>query len=186
MFFSTQDGVGKTFLAHKVANKLRTYGEKVLQLNYKSDESDSDYDDDYNLSYTYKINDNFVEVKDLQELMQSNVLRRENYNYDYILLELPSIMYHSYPMALMHDVDVSLLVIKASSQWEKADVAAVENLTDLLKEPPMTILNEADEFAIDEIISGMKIQRNKKTWKRVKHVITYPSRIRIQVKDNQA
>lgn len=186
LFFSTQDGVGKTFLAHKVANKLRTYGEKVLQLNYKSDDSDSDFDEDYNLSYTYKINDNFVEVKDLQELMQSNVLRRENYNYDYILLELPSIMYHSYPMALMQDVDVSLLVIKASSQWEKADVAAVENLTDLLKEPPMTILNEADEFAIDEIISGMKIQRNKKTWKRVKHVITYPSRIRIQVKDNQA
>ncbi len=186
LFFSTQDGVGKTFIAHKVANKLRTYGEKVLQLNYKSDESDSDYDEDYNLSYTYKINDNFVEVKDLQELMQSNVLRRENYNYDYILLELPSIMYHSYPMTLMQNVDVSLLVIKASSQWEKADVLAVESLTDVLREPPLTILNEADEFAIDEIISGMKIQRNKKTWKRVKHVITYPSRIRIQVKDNQA
>jgi polysaccharide biosynthesis transport protein len=186
LFFSTQDGVGKTFIAHKVANKLRTYGEKVLQLNYKSDESDSDYDEDYNLSYTYKINDNFVEVKDLQELMQGNVLRRENYNYDYILLELPSIMYHSYPMELMQNVDVSLLVIKASSQWEKADVSAVESLTDLLRQPPLTILNEADEFAIDEIISGMKIQRNKKTWKRVKHVITYPSRIRIQVKDNQA
>lgn len=119
LFFSTQDGVGKTFLAHKVANKLRTYGEKVLQLNYKSDEVDSDIDDDYNLSYTYKINDNFVEVKDLQELMQGNVLRRENYNYDYILLELPSIMYHSYPMDLMQNVDVSLLLIKASSQWEK-------------------------------------------------------------------
>jgi polysaccharide biosynthesis transport protein len=186
LFFSTQDGVGKTFIAHKVANKLRTYGEKVLQLNYKSDESDSDYDEDYNLSYTYKINDNFVEVKDLQELMQGNVLRRENYNYDYILLELPSIMYHSYPMELMQNVDVSLLVIKASSQWEKADVSAVESLTDLLRQPPLTILNEADEFAIDEIISGMNIQRNKKTWKRVKHVITYPSRIRIQVKDNQA
>lgn len=186
LFFSTQDGVGKTFLAHKVANKLRTYGEKVLQLNYKSDEADSNYDDDYNLSYTYKINDNFVEVKDLQELMQGNVLRRENYNYDYILLELPSIMYHSYPMALMQNVDISLLVIKASSQWEKADASAVESLNDLLKEPPLAILNEADEFAIDEIISGMKIQRNKKTWKRVKHVITFPSRIRIQVKDNQA
>ncbi len=186
LFFSTQDGVGKTFLAHKIANKLRTYGEKVLQLNYKSHEANSDYDDDYNLSYTYKINDNFVEVKDLQELMQGNVLRRENYNYDYILLELPSIMYHSYPMALMQNVDVSLLVIKASSQWDKADALAVESLNDLLKEPPLTILNEADEFAIDEIISGMKIQRNKKTWKRVKHVITYPSRIRIQVKDNQA
>jgi polysaccharide biosynthesis transport protein len=186
LFFSTQDGVGKTFLAHKIANKLRTYGEKVLQLNYKSHEANSDYDDDYNLSYSYKINDNFVEVKDLQELMQGNVLRRENYNYDYILLELPSIMYHSYPMALMQNVDVSLLVIKASSQWDKADALAVESLNDLLKEPPLTILNEADEFAIDEIISGMKIQRNKKTWKRVKHVITYPSRIRIQVKDNQA
>lgn len=68
----------------------------------------------------------------------------------------------------------------------KADASAVESLTDVLREPPLAILNEADEFAIDEIVSGMKIQRNKRTWKRVKHVITYPSRIRIQVKDNQA
>ncbi len=184
LFFSTQDQVGKTFLAHKIANKLRTYGEKVLQLNYNADETVEG--DDYNLSYNYEMGEDFVEVDNLQQLMQSNVLRRENYNYDYILLEIPSIMYHSYPLKLMQDVDVSLLVLKASSNWEKADAASVDMLSGVLRDPPMVILNEADSYAIDEIISGMKIQRKRKTWKKVKHIITYPGRIRVQVKDNQA
>ncbi|MFZ4462317.1 MAG: LysM peptidoglycan-binding domain-containing protein [Bacteroidales bacterium] len=183
LMFSTQDGVGKSFVISRIANKLRTYGEKVLVLNYR-EEIDIDYSDN-NLTINYEINDNFAEIKSLKELINSNVLRRENYSYDYIFIEIPSVIFHRYPIELMHQVDASILVVKASSHWNKADITALDIIKDLTKEPPMIILNEAEDYAIAEIISGVRVKKSSQTWYRIKRVLTLPFRLRIQVKENQ-
>jgi hypothetical protein len=183
LIFSTQDGVGKSFLSDRIANKLRTYGEKVLVLNYLGDTEMEETDN--NLNYSYEIRDNFAEIASLKELISSNILRRDNYSYDYIFIEIPSIIFHQYPIELMHQIDASLLVLKATSHWNKADISALENIKDLSKEPPMIILNEAEDYAISEIISGVKVKKSSRTWYRIKKFVTFPSRIRIQVKENQ-
>jgi uncharacterized protein involved in exopolysaccharide biosynthesis/LysM repeat protein len=183
LIFSTQDSVGKSFLTSRIANKLRTYGEKVLVLNYREDSELEDTDN--NMNYNYEINDNFAEISNLKELINSNILRRDNYSYDYIFIEIPSIIFHSYPIELMHQVDVSMMVLKATSHWNKADIAALDMIKDLSKEPPMILLNEAEDYAIAEIISGVKVKKSSHTWYRIKNVLTFPTRIRIQVKENQ-
>jgi uncharacterized protein involved in exopolysaccharide biosynthesis/LysM repeat protein len=183
LMFSTQDSVGKSFLTARLANKLRTYGEKVLVLNYR-EEADID-NTDFNLNYNYEINDNFAEIRNLKELINSNILRRDNYSYDYIFIEIPSIIFHRYPIELMHQVDASMMVLKATSHWNKADISALEMIKELSKEPPMILLNEAEDYAIAEIISGIKVKKTSQTWYRVKNVLTFPTRLRIQVKENQ-
>jgi uncharacterized protein involved in exopolysaccharide biosynthesis/LysM repeat protein len=183
LIFSTQDSVGKSFLTARMANKLRTYGEKVLVLNYREETEIEDTDN--NLNYNYEINDNFAEIRNLKELINSNILRRDNYSYDYIFIEIPSIIFHRYPIELMHQVDVSMMVLKATSHWNKADIAALDMIKDLSKEPPMILLNEAEDYAIAEIISGIKVKKTSQTWYRIKNVLTFPGRIRIQVKENQ-
>lgn len=183
LFFSTQEGVGKTFLTSKIANKLRTYGEKVIVLNY-ADNKEGEPVNDYNLAYNYQIKDNFSEVKNLRELIDSNILRRENYLYDYILIEIPSIIFHAFPMELIQQVDASVLIVKATNSWNKADASSLEIVKDLAKEPPMVILNEAEDYAIEEMINGVKMQKTDGTIYRLKHLLTLPARIRIQVKEN--
>lgn len=183
LFFSTQEGVGKTFLTSKIANKLRTYGEKVIVLNY-SDNNESEPVDDYNLAYNYTIKENFSEIKNLRELIDSNILRRENYLYDYILIEIPSIIFHAFPMELIQQVDASVLIVKATNSWNNADIGALEIIKDLAKEPPMVILNEAEDYAIENLISGVKMQRTDGAMYRLRNILTLPGRIRIQVKEN--
>ncbi len=183
LFFSTQEGVGKTFLISKIANKLRTYGEKVIVLNY-SENAESEAVNDYNLAYNYSIKDNFSEVKNIKELIDSKILRKDNYLYDYILIEIPSIIFHAFPMELIQQVDASLLVVKATNSWNKADAGALEIIKDLAKEPPMVILNEAEDYAIEEMISGVKMQKTDGTLYKIKNWLTIPARIRIQVKEN--
>ncbi|KAF0128763.1 MAG: hypothetical protein FD155_2973 [Bacteroidetes bacterium] len=183
LFFSTQEGVGKTFLTTKIANKLRTYGEKVIVLNY-ADNKEGEPINDYNLAYNYTIKENFSEVKNLKELIDSNILRRENYLYDYILIEIPSIIFHAFPMELIQQVDASVLIVKATNSWNKADIGSLEIIKDLAKEPPMVILNEAEDYAIEEMISGVKMQKTDGTLYRLKNLLTLPGRIRIQVKEN--
>lgn len=183
LFFSTQEKVGKTFLINKVANKLRTYGEKVLVLNY-TDNPREESVDDYNMSYQYPIRDNFSEIRNLRDLIDSNILRRDNYQYDYMLLEIPAIIFHSFPMELIQQVDASLLIVKAGNSWSKADAGSLEIIRELAKEQPMTILNEAEDYAIQDMISGVKATKTDTVGSKIKNFVTLPSRIRIQVKEN--
>ncbi len=183
LFFSTQEAVGKTYLISKIANKLRTYGEKTLILNY-DDSKNEEEDTDYNLSYKYTIKDNFSEIKSLKDLIDSHILRRDNYDYDYILVEIPAIIYHSFPMDLVQQVDAAVLVVKANNSWSKADAGALEIITELTKEPPLVILNEADDYAIEEMISGIKMQKTDSPLHKIKNLASLPGRIRIEVKEN--
>jgi hypothetical protein len=184
LFFSTQDQTGKTFIAHKLANKLRTYGEKVLVLNYKSNDDIESDQDDFNLTYPYQIAENFAKATSLKDLISDHILRKENYLYDYIFLEIPSIIYHDYPLELMQEVDASLMLLKSSSKWNKADEGALNILKNVLREDPMIIMNEAEDYAIEEIISGIKVKKSSPFWAKVRHTLTYPARIKIQVKES--
>lgn len=183
LLFSTQENVGKSFISAKIANKLRTYGDKVLVLNYSNGEYQPE-EEDFNFTFNYQIKEDFAKVNSLKDLINSNTLRKDNYQYDYILLEIPSIVSHNYPMELMQDVDAAILMLKSSSHWNKSDKSAVELLRSVLREEPMVILNEAEEYAIDEIMSGVKVKKTSPMWKKVKSVLTYPARLRIQVKEN--
>lgn len=183
LLFSTQEKVGKTLLMNKVANKLRTYGERVLTLNYTGEDAQPEAAD-LEQQYQYLIRENFPEIKNLRDLINAQVLRRENTPYDYILLEIPSIIFHSFPMELIPQVDAAMLVVKANAGWSKADAGALEIIKELSKEPPMVILNEAEDFAIRELISGVKSQRTDTLTSKLKHYLTLPGRIKIQVKEN--
>lgn len=184
LFFSTQDQTGKTFISHKLANKLRTYGEKVMVLNYKSSNDFESDQDDFNLTYPYEIAENFAKATSLKDLISDHILRKENYVYDYIFLEIPSIIYHDYPLELMQEVDASLMLLKASSKWNKADEGALNVLRNVLREDPLIIMNEAEDYAIEEIISGIKVKKTSPFWAKVRHTLTYPTRIKIQVKES--
>jgi len=183
LFFSTEEGVGKSFVAGKIANKLRTYGDKVLMLNY-SHESNSIIEEDYNFSFSYIIQDNFAEISNIHQLIDSNTLRRDNYQYDYIFLEIPSIIHNAYPLELLQTTDVNLLIIKSSSHWEKADVSALQMIKEVSKEEPMVILNQAEDFAIQELISGFNREKQNNLLQKLKYIVLFPSRIRFQVKEN--
>lgn len=179
LFFSTQDNTGKTFLSHKVANKLRTSGEKVMILNYSGDNTIESDDEDFNMDYPYSIQENFVKASSLKDLIDKNILRRENYAYDYIFLEIPSIIFNDYPLELMHDIDASIMVLKGNNKWNKADKSALEMLESVLREKPMVVLNEAEDYAVEELISGVKTKKTSPFRKNFKKVIEFPSRIKV-------
>lgn len=179
LFFSTQDNTGKTFLSHKVANKLRTSGEKVMILNYSGDNTIESDDEDFNMDYPYSIHENFAKATSLKDLIDKNILRHENYTYDYIFLEIPSIIFNDYPLELMHDIDASIMVLKGNNKWNKADKSALEMLESVLREKPMVVLNEAEDYAVEELISGVKTKKTSPFQKSFKKVIEFPSRIKV-------
>ncbi len=180
LVFSTQNKTGKTLISQKVINRLRTIGDKVLYLNY-ADEKEPLPDEDYNYSYTYRITDNFIDIENLGQLIGENYLRKVNSAYDYIFIEIPSIIYHSYPLRLLKEVHMALFVIKATQKITKADEAALETFRESLDVKPLVVLNQVDIHSLDEIITEIPKKRSSFMGK-IKRILTYPGRYKIQIK----
>ncbi len=180
LLFSTQPESGKTTVGHHLKEKLESYESNVLYMNYKQTNDQQFIESEY----IYDINNRFFEIDHVKQLLDSTALRSDNAEYDYILLEIPSIIHNSYPLDLMKTIDGSLLVSKATESWKNADQMALENFMQVSNEEPMFILNQADKYAIDEMLHGIP-RTGHTAWKRFKHKATAPFRVRIKFKDDE-
>jgi len=184
LIFSTRDQSGKTTIATKLINKLRSLGENSLYLNYTK-ESGKKVNSENEDVINYKIDNKFVSISHIKDLLETKYLRSENSKYDYIILEIPSIIFNSYPLELMNTVDLSLLVVKAKDQWQKADIAALNTMKEVSKENPLIILNQAEIFALEDIINKVSFKNKKTFFKSFKKAVFYPFRIKIKVRVDQ-
>ena len=183
MFFSTNPETGKSTIANSLIDRLRATDERVLSINYRFDNEYSNVDDDYNYSYTYTIDNHFIEVESISELLGEKNLRQENYIYDYILLEMPSIVHNAYPISLMKQIDIPILFVNATDHWRKPDVKALENLMLVTKNDPMVVLNNAELFALEDIIQDFSVLRSRKGG--ILRWLTAPFRMQIKFKDKR-
>ncbi|MCD4773528.1 MAG: LysM peptidoglycan-binding domain-containing protein [Bacteroidales bacterium] len=181
LIFSTRDQVGKTTIATKLINKLHSLGENSLYLNYTKD-AETQVDSGNEDTINYKIDNNFVSISHIKELLESKYLRSENSKYDYIILEIPSIIYNSYPLDLMNTIDISLLVVKAKDQWQKADISALDTMQKISKDKPLVLLNQAEIYALEDIINKISIKKKKSFMKNFMKVVLYPFRLKFKVR----
>jgi hypothetical protein len=181
LVFSTQNQVGKTLLTRKIANQMRLMGNKVLALNYRAEDSEIEEEEDYNHSFHYTVKNNFIDVSDLQELVDNRYLRKNNTPYDYIFIEIPSIVYHIYPLKLLSEVDLSLFIVKSSNNFTRADKTALKSFREAAPDNFLVILNEVELYNLDELLT--EIPKNRTGWmNRMKSMYRHATRYKIVVK----
>jgi uncharacterized protein involved in exopolysaccharide biosynthesis/LysM repeat protein len=179
LIFSTQGKTGKSTVGNHLIEKLRSFGDKVLFMNYTYDDEDLEIgDSNYNINY--KIDNKFFELKHVRDLLQySSSLRSENYEYDYVFIEIPSVIHNSYPLDLMSTMDASLLITRASHNWKKADEQALEVMNKVLPDKPLVVLNDVDTFVISEVLHDAPTTGN--TFRnRMRKIFMAPTKMRIK------
>ena len=181
LVFSTQNQVGKTLLTKKIANQMRLMGNKVLTLNYRAEDSEIEEEEDFNHSFHYTVKNNFIDVSDLQELVDNRYLRKNNTPYDYIFIEIPSIVYHIYPIKLLSQVDLSLFIVKSSNNFTRADKTALKSFREAAPDNFLVILNEVELYNLDELLT--EIPKNRTGWmNRMKSMYRHATGYKIVVK----
>jgi len=180
LVFSTQNKTGKTLITKKIINRIRSMGDKVLFLNYDDGKNPSD-EEDFNYTFRYEIKNNFIDVADLQQLMDSRFLRKTNTAYDFIFLELPSIIYHTYPIKLLSEIDLALFVIKSNNRYTKADKTAMNIFKEAYKSSPIVILNEIELFNLADLISELP-KTKKSSLDKLRNLLKYPTKFKIVFK----
>lgn len=183
LIFSTQNEVGKSLLSKKIIDRMRSMGDKVLFLNYKV-ENTYDEEEDFNYVFHYTVKNNFIDVKNLQELVDSRYLRKDNVPYDYIFLEIPSIVHHTYPIKLLSEIDLALFILKSNSSYSRADKTAIRSFQEAASNEPLVILNEVELFNLDELLSD--IPKSRAVWRnKLKTIFSYMAQYKIVIKKKE-
>lgn len=188
--FSTQKLEGKTVTAGNIAKTFKKEGKKVLLLNYKQEQatikpqgkspilnkifgypdprvdvnnpfladvssylSPSEYD-------YYELNNDFFNAKTHTDIFQSNNITLKN-NLDFIIIEIPAIIYSNYPTELMVNADLNILVCRANRAWSTADESAISNLREVCGSKLNIIVNGVNINEVESMLGDLPKKRSK-------------------------
>jgi uncharacterized protein involved in exopolysaccharide biosynthesis len=104
--------------------------------------------------FEYNINKNFHGTKDYKELLFNNN-HSLAYIPDYILIEIPPIIYYPYPAGLVASVDLPLLVCRANRVWSHADQSSAESIASVTSLTPQFVLNGVELEVVESILGDL-------------------------------
>lgn len=163
LFFSTQNTEGKSFISDEYVKELRAIGNNVLQINYRLESYKPKYyheTEAHEDNIQYEIDSTFFNKRSVHDLI-SDAGERQQSNYDFIVIEIPSIVQHIYPPGLIRDVDFSILVARANRTWQKADKLNLEEINKELKREPLFVLNGVNPEFMQEFIGEIPKKRSR-------------------------
>ncbi|MGZ0016169.1 exopolysaccharide transport family protein [Yeosuana sp. AK3] len=188
--FSTQQLEGKTVLAGNIAKTLKQEGKKVLLLNYKGKQETFkqhrkftflnkilgypdpriDFDNPFladvstyleaSEHYSYTINTKFYNSKNYEDIISQNNISLD-YNPDFVIIELPALIYHNYPSELLTQADLDILVCRSNRVWSDSDESAISNLREACASKINLIVNGVSINEVESVLGDLPKKRTK-------------------------
>ena len=107
----------------------------------------------------YQCDESFHTVKNYQDLVRKNHFRL-SFNPDFILVEIPPILYYSYPASLIESCDIAMMVCRANRTWSKADEGNLALLMKKTQAPPLFLLNGVEIPVIETVLGDLPKKRD--------------------------
>lgn len=171
---STQTKEGKTTLISNAVDRLRKYGDKVLYVSPKFDKAPEELPGltpykEHEDNYHYEIDHELFEKKDIQNLLNQPNFPVDQYNY--IFIEIPALLNDHYPIDLVANSNMSLLICRANRVWDDADKKALKNFKKGVYTDPFVVLNGTKVDVLESIIGEIP---KKRGWirRQIKRLIT--------------
>ena len=171
LVFSTQQTDGKSRVQADFTHKLREFGFSVLSANYKL----ANYRPKF--SYTidgiekpiyYSLNSNSYNKQNIQEMLGTE---NNTSDFDFVIIEIPSITHQAFPPGLVKDVDFGIMVTRANRTWTKSDENSLAGIMQFMKFNPLIFLNGAQVETL-EVLLG-ELPRNRSFIRRIiKKIVT--------------
>jgi succinoglycan biosynthesis transport protein ExoP len=160
-FISTQKNDGKTFIGHRLLNKLAGMGYRTLFLTpenkeYSMEEGTYDHRQFTSGSKLY--------AKERLSELNPDLSPEQLSTYDFIFVEAPPIISKAFPVKLFHEADHVYLVVRANRPWSDADKNAMKVFREIAPEPePSVILNGVELLEMESVLGDLPRRR---TWVR--------------------
>ncbi|MDT0605792.1 GumC family protein [Croceitalea rosinachiae] len=158
MFFSTQDEEGKTFICKHLITKLCELDYKTLHVTY--DFFDLELKGPCYQKLQYEVSDYLYKISKVEEFDETGVIKDFSY-YDFIILELPSIIKNPFPVKLAATMDYTFLITRANRAWGEADKNALTLFNEATTGPePSIILNGVKVLEMETVVGDIPKKRS--------------------------
>jgi len=108
----------------------------------------------------YEINAGYFSINSYEDLLKQNNFY-SGFVPDYVLIEIPPVLYYSYPQALVASVDLAILVCRANRIWSEADKAALSNLIKHTRTEPEFFLNGVSMQEVESLFGELPKRRSR-------------------------
>lgn len=159
MFFSTQENEGKSFLCRQLIEKLCELDYKILHVTYENDAANAP--DSHYRQLTYEVSDRLYRLSNIEEFNPDGAIANFN-TYDFVILELPSIIKNPFPVKLAALIDYTFMVTRANRPWSEADKNALMLFNQATTGPePTIILNGVKVIEMETVIDEVPRKRSR-------------------------
>jgi succinoglycan biosynthesis transport protein ExoP len=110
--------------------------------------------------FQYNADEKFITVKNFREILDLNG-HAISYIPDIVLIELPQIMNHAYPVGLVASADLPILVCRSNRVWTPADQGALDTFIMLTERKIHFILNGVELPEIESILGDLPKKRSR-------------------------
>lgn len=161
LIFSTQTTDGKSLIQAALKTKLQEFGFSVLSANYLL----PNYRPKYSFSSPEKENTIVYDLKpdsfnksNIQEILGS---KNDTSNYDFVLIEIPSVTHQAYPPGLVKDIDFGIMVSRANRSWTSADENSLTGIRQFMKTDPLILLNGVEAESLEMLLGELPRTRSR-------------------------
>jgi succinoglycan biosynthesis transport protein ExoP len=106
----------------------------------------------------YLIGTDYFNSTNYQNLIQDQIIK--NSQPDYVIIEIPPILYYSYPSELIASADLTMLICRANRSWTDADNGALETLKKITKCEPVALLNGVEINVVETVLGDLPKKRS--------------------------
>lgn len=158
MLFSTQEGEGKTFICRHLIAKLCELEYKTLHITY--DLFDIGIKDSCYQKLVYNITDRLYKISSIEDFDANSEVKDFDV-FDFVILEIPSIIKNPFPVKLAATMDYTFLVARANRAWSEADKNALALFTEATTGPePTIILNGVKVLEMETVVGDLPKKRS--------------------------
>jgi polysaccharide biosynthesis transport protein len=108
----------------------------------------------------YSISADYFSLSNYNELIQKNNIP-EKLKPQFIIIEIPPLLYYSYPPKLIASADLVILVCRANRVWSVADKGTLEIVKKLVSIEPVIILNGIQIQVVESALGDLPKNRSR-------------------------
>jgi len=170
--FGTNKGDGKTVIAKNLYNVYRESGFNVAFFNYQVEGKRSKYDIEGGSHY-YNFEDLLAYDFEVEKFFET-LLEDDFKKFDFIFIEIPSVLHYPTPVRLLRNVHFALMVARANRSWSEAETNVLNKFKETVVEQTETeVLANGVEIDVLESIIGEIPKKRSFLRRMVKRIIKF-------------